>query len=188
MSSGDPRRPRMSHVTFTIGGGHEPSFRREAIVAALLDVSMLTTYGVMDFQRARTGGLTALDMGTHILVVLSLASGQLLLWWRVYVRLRRGVGVEVWSPSARVWRVQGIMLAIVMWGFALLVAAQLAQGLQAGQPDWLSIGAVVVTLWFVRGLALMPVVGLPGEGTSTTAEHTADSGSTQADAPEPDGV
>lgn len=178
----------MSHVTFTIGGGREPSLRREVIIAALLDVGMLTLYGVMDFQRARAGSLTAFDIGTHMLVALSLVCGQLTMWWRIYVRLRRGEDVEEWSPSAHVRRVWEIMSTIVLWGFALLVAAQLARGLQAGQPDWLSIGAVAVTLWFVRGLALAPVVGLPGEGASTSAEHANDRRSSQPDSLEPDGV
>ncbi|MGZ3583438.1 MAG: hypothetical protein ACXWQR_11045 [Ktedonobacterales bacterium] len=188
MSSGDRRRPRFSQWTLQIGGGREPNLRREAIVIAMLDVCGLTMLGVGDFQRARTGNLTAFDIATHMLVVLSLAYSQLLLWWRVYVRLRRGEDIEVWSPPALVRRVWGIMSTIMVWGFALLVAAQLARGLQTGQPDWLGIGAVAVTLWFFRSLALAQFVGLPGEGASAVVERGDDGGRSEVDAPEPGGV
>jgi hypothetical protein len=186
--SRDRSRTRFSQWTFQIGGGREPSLRREAIIVALLDVCGLAMFGVGDFQRARTGNLAAFDIGAHMLFALSLAYGQLPLWWRVYMKLRRGEDVEVWSPSALMWRAWGIMSAILLWGFALLAAAQLARGLQTGQPDWLGTGAVAITLWFFRSLAQAQVVGLPGEGASAAAEHGEDSGGSQADFPGPDGV
>ncbi len=188
MSSHDRKQPRLSHVTFTIGGGREPSLRRDVIVTVLLDVIVLARFWVLGFQQTRASNFTFLTGATQVLLVMYT---QVPLWWRVYMKLRRGEDAGPWalppmSPRVRRW---WLTVPVVLWGgYTILIGMELAKGLQAGQPDWLGIGVVVVVLWLLRGVTQAQVVGLPSEGASTVAEHAADSRSSQADFSKADDV
>ncbi len=188
MSSNGRKQPRLSHLTFTIGGGRAPSLRRDVIFGVLLDVTVLARYWVLGFQQTRASGLTLSTGATNVLLGLVVIYTQVPLWWRVYVKLRRGEDVAPWAlppMSPRMLRWWLTVPVVLLGGYMILAAMELADGLQAGQPDWLGIGVVVGVLWFLRGLAQAQVVGLPSEGTSIVAE---DSRSSQEDFPKTYGV
>ncbi len=190
MSSHDRKQPRFSRVTFTIGGGREPSLRRDVIVAVLLDVIVLARFGGLGFQQTRASDFTFLTEATQVLLVIYT---QVPLWWRVYVKLRRGEDAESWAlppMSSRVLRWWLTVPVVLLGGHTILVGMELAKGLQAGQPDWLGIGVVAAVLWLLRGLALAQVVGLPQRDGS--AEEYGDAmgsmGRSEGGAERPDSV
>lgn len=180
----DRSQLRVSHLTFTIGSGREPSLRREVLGAALLDVFALVMFGVLDVQRARVSGLTWLTLASQVLLVLLLAHGQVPLWRRVILSVRRGEAVEEAEvpPMApgmlRVWLTVPIIL---LGGSLLLAAAQLMDGIRAGHPDWLGIGVIAFILWFLWGMAQAPVVGLPQEGGDSVGGIVTESAPPDAD-------
>jgi hypothetical protein len=156
------------------------------IVTVLLDIA-LAALVVLSFQRARANGFTVFTEAIQVLLVIYM---QVPLWWRVYMKLRRGEDVRPWAMppmSPRVLRWWLTVPVVLFGGYTVIVGMELAKGLQAGQPDWLGIGVMVVVLWLLRGLAQVKVVGLPQHDGSAEGYGDA-TGRGEAGAGRPDGM